>query len=367
VQDPYDVLGVPRGATGDEVKGAFRRLAQRFHPDRNPGDDSAQQKFKEINAAYQILGDPEKRAKFDRFGDAAVQGHGAGGFAGFDFSDLGNLNMDGIFGDLLRGFGIRTGERGDLKKQLTISFEEAAFGVEKVISYERTEACDACQGSGAEPGTPRQTCPGCQGRGRIRMQQGVFPVALERPCPTCRGSGRLISHACHGCRGAGLVARARTITVTIPAGIEDGASRTVSRAGNMPGPDRPAGDLELTINVAPHPFFQRSGDDIICSAPVSFVEAALGGEIELPTLEGRGKLRVPAGTQPGATLRIKNKGIPHRTRGGRGDQLVEIKVEVPTVLTERQRSLLLELASELGREVQPQQMSFVQKLKQFFG
>jgi len=366
VQDPYAVLGVSRGASSDEVKGAFRRLAQRFHPDRNPGDDSAQQKFKEINAAYQILSDPEKRAKFDRFGDASLHGGGAG-VGGFDFSDLGNLNMEGIFGDLLRGFGIRTGERGDLKKQVTVSFEEAAFGAEKQITYERTEPCSACHGSGAEDGYPRQTCPGCHGRGRIRLQQGVFPVAIERACPTCRGTGKLVSHPCQGCRGAGLVAKTRSITVTIPAGIEDGATRTVSRGGNMTSPDRQPGDLELTITVAPHPFFQRSGDDVVCTAPISFVEAALGGEVELPTLEGRGKLRVPPGTQPGAVLRIKNKGIPHRTRSGRGDQLVEVKVEVPTVLTDRQRELLRELASELGREVQPQQMSFVEKLKQFFG
>jgi molecular chaperone DnaJ len=372
VQDPYDVLGVPRGASSDEVKGAFRRLAQRFHPDRNPGDDSAQQKFKEINAAYQILGDPEKRARFDRYGAGSVEGGGAargnGAGFGFDFSDLGNLNMDGIFGDLLRGFGIRGADRGDLKKQVVVTFEEAAFGVEKEITYERNEACPGCHGSGAAEGSSRDTCPGCRGRGRVRIQQGLLPVGLERPCSTCRGTGYLIRHACSNCRGAGLVATARSIIVTIPAGIEDGASRTVQRAGNMLGPERPPGDLELAIHVAPHPFFQRAGDDVVCSAPVSFVEAALGGEIEVPTMEGRGRLKVPAGTQPGTVLRIRNKGIPRRTRGGRGDQLVEVKVEVPTVLTERQRELMRELADELGRDVQqPEQLSFMQKLKQFFG
>jgi molecular chaperone DnaJ len=365
VQDPYDVLGVERGASPDEVKSAFRRLAQRFHPDKNPGDDRAQQKFKEINAAYQILGDPEKRAVFDRFGRSDLGGGAPG--SGFDFVDLGNLNMDGIFGDLLRGFGIRTGERGDLKKEIVVSFEEAAFGAEKELTYERTEACKDCRGSGSEAGHPRETCPACNGRGRVRFQQGIFPVAIERTCSRCHGNGKLVTHPCPTCRGAGLLAVARTISVTIPPGIEHGATRTVERGGNAPRPDRAPGDLELAIVVAPHPFFKRSGDDVTCSVPISFVQAALGGELEVPTLEGKGKLKIPPATQPGNVLRIKGKGIVRRTRSGRGDQLVEVTVEVPTVLSARQRELLQELAKELGDEVQPQQKSFVQKLKEFFG
>jgi len=367
VQDPYDVLGIERGASPDEVKSAFRRLAQRFHPDRNPGDERAQQKFKEINAAYQILSDPDKRAVFDRFGVSGMDGGSGGGFGGFDFGDLGNLNMEGLFGDLLRGFGIRTGDRGDLKKQLVITFEEAAFGIEKELTYERTQACSDCRGTGSEEGHPRETCPACNGRGRVRFQQGILPMAIERSCSRCYGTGKLVTHPCQACRGAGLVATPHTISVSIPPGIESGSTRTVERGGNMPRPDRPAGDLELEVMVAPHPFFRRSGDDVICSAPISFVQAALGGELEVPTLEGKGKLKIPAGTQPGSVLRIKGKGIVRRTRSGRGDQLVEVTVEVPTALTARQRELLHELAKELGADVQPQQKGFMQKLKEFFG
>jgi molecular chaperone DnaJ len=368
VQDPYDVLGVERGASVEEVKSAFRKLAQRFHPDKNPGDDRAQQKFKEINAAYQILGDPEKRAMFDRFGNPAV-GAGSGGFdGGFDFVDLGNLNMDGIFGDFLRGFGIRTGgDRGHLKREIVVSFEEAAFGADKELTYERTESCKDCRGSGSEAGYPRETCPACMGRGRVRFQQGLLPLAIERACSRCHGTGKLVSHPCTTCRGVGLLSTSRTITVTIPPGIEDGSTRTVEGGGNMSRPDGPAGDLELVVSVAPHPFFKRSGDDVVCSAPISFVQAALGGEVFVPTLEGKGKVKVPAGTQPGSVLRLKGKGIARRTRSGRGDQLVEVAVEVPTALTPRQRELLEELSKELGDEVQPQQKTFVQKLKEFFG
>ena len=363
MQDPYEILGVERGATPDEVKTAFRRLAQRYHPDRNPGDERAQQRFKEINAAYQLLSDPEKRAMFDRFGTA--DGNMPTG-VDFDFS---GVSMDGLFGDLLRGFGFGAtvgGDRGDLKKEIVISFEEAAFGAEKELTYERKEACSDCRGSGSEPGHAQEKCATCLGRGRIRFQQGIFPVVLERACSRCNGTGQLVTHPCSACRGAGLVAVARTISVDIPPGIEDGSTRTVDRAGNVPRADKPPGDLELTVVVAPHPFFKRSGDNVVCSVPVSFAVAALGGELEIPTLEGKGKLKVPAGTQAGSVLRIKGKGIPHRSRGGRGDQMVEVTVEVPTQLTARQRELLTELAREFGQDVQPHEKSFVEKLKGLF-
>jgi molecular chaperone DnaJ len=205
------------------------------------------------------------------------------------------------------------------------------------------------------------------GRGRVRFQQGIFPVAIDRTCSRCHGTGKLVSHPCGTCRGAGLLTAQRTISVTIPPGIEHGATRLVEGGGNLSRPDGPTGDLELTVSVAPHPFFKRTGDDVVCSAPISFVQAALGGEVEVPTLEGKGKLKIPAGTQPGSILRIKGKGIARRTRSGRGDQLVEVSVEVPTALTVRQRELLEALAKELGDEVQPQQKTFVQKLKEFFG
>lgn len=365
VRDPYEILGIDRNASPDEVKAAFRRLAPKYHPDRNPDDPTAQERFKEINAAYQVLSDPQKRAAYDRFGDAAFGGGGGPGQV--NFVDFENLNLDGILGDLLRGFGIRTGDRGDLRKEITISFVEAAFGCEKDLTYERIEACSDCRGAGSAPGHVGEVCSVCSGRGRIRYQQGMFPIAVERTCSRCRGTGRIVTHPCSTCRGAGLVSKSRTITITIPPGIEHGASRIVERGGNVTRPDRPPGDLDLVITVEPHPFFKRVGDDVTCTVPISFAQAALGDEIEVPTLEGRGKLRIPPGTQPGTLLRIKGKGVPHRMRSGRGDQLVEIALEVPTKLTPRQRELVEELAKELGIDMQPQQKSFVEKLKNLFG
>ncbi len=363
VLDPYEVLGVGRHTTDAEIKRAFRKLATQHHPDRNPDDPQAQERFKEANAAYQILSDPQKRAAFDRFGPAAFQPGGASPGAGF--TDLGGL--DGIFGDILGAFGIRTGDRGDVRKRVKLTFEEAARGCTQEISYARTDLCDRCHGEGGDPGTPVTACGACGGRGRVRFQQALFPIPVERACSSCRGTGRIPSTPCGTCSGSGLMTHQRTIEVTIPAGIEAGSSRAVEHAGNRVRPDRPAGDLELVIDVAPHPFFQRSGDDVLCRVPVTFAQAAIGGEVEVPTLDGKVRLRVPASTQPGSVLRIRGKGIPHRLRGGCGDQLVEVALEVPTSLTERARELVEELGKELGEEVQPQQRTFVEKLKGLFG
>lgn len=367
VRDPYDILGVDRSATQDEIKSAFRKLATQHHPDKNPGDDGAQQRFKEINAAYQILSDPQKRAAFDRFGAAAIGGAAQGSpFGGVPF-DMSDLNIDGIFGDLLGALGIKVGDRGTLQKEVKITFEEAAFGCQKELKYERVEPCADCSGSGSTPGAGSERCSACNGRGRVRFQQGVFPIAIERPCSRCRGTGRIVLDPCKICRGAGLVPKPRTIEITIPAGIENGAARIVERGGNVARPDRPPGDLELTIRVAPHEFFRRVGDDIVCSLPISFAQAALGSELEIPTLEGKGRMRVPAGTQPGTVLRVKGKGIPRRIATGRGDQLVEVTVEVPTQLTPSQKELIARLAEDLGESVQPQQATFMEKLKSLFG
>jgi molecular chaperone DnaJ len=370
VRDPYDILGVERSATQDEIKAAFRRLASLHHPDKNPGDDGAHLRFKEINAAYQILSDPQKRAAFDRYGEAAMGAHPGQAdnpFAGMPF-DMADLNIDWFFGDLLGALGIKVGDRGVLQKEIKISFEEAAFGCVKEIKYERVEGCETCSGSGAAPGSRVEACSACNGRGRVRFQQGVLPIAIERPCSRCRGSGRAVVDPCKTCRGAGLVGnRTRTIEVTIPPGVENGTTRVVERGGNVARPDRPPGELELTIRVSSHEFFRRAGDDILCSLPVSFAQAALGGEIEIPTLEGKGRLRVPPGTQPGTVLRVKGKGIPRRVTGGRGDQLVEVAVEVPTQLTAKQKELIAQLAEDLGESVQPQQASFMEKLRALFG
>lgn len=369
-RDHYEVLGVSREATPEEIKGAFRKAAARAHPDRNPDDPTAHVRFKEVNAAYQVLSDPQRRAMYDRFGFRAEDPgspFGSGGpFAG-GVVDISDIAIDGILGDLLGVFGVGRGDRGDIKQELEITFEEAAFGAEKKYTYQHLDTCDTCHGSGAAAGFAPETCQACSGRGRVRFQQGILPIAVERTCSKCRGTGRTITHPCGGCKGSGLNAVSSSLLVTIPAGAEEGQTRLVTGAGNRPRPDKPAGDLELTLHVKPHPFFKRNGDDVICQVPLTFPQAALGGEIEVPTLDGKGKLRVPAGTQPGSLLRIKQRGIPRRTGMGRGDQLVEVTVEVPTSLTAKQKEMLEAFARELGEDVQPQRLTFLEKLKDLFG
>lgn len=369
-RDHYDVLGVRRDSTYEEIKSAFKKLAAQWHPDRHPDDPGAHDRFKEINLAYQVLSDENRRSMYDRFGHRAEEPgspFGSGGpFAG-GFVDISDIAIDGILGDLLGVFGVGKGDKGDIKRDLEVTFEEAAFGCEKQMRYERVVSCGDCRGSGAAPGTIPENCGACNGRGRVRFQQGLFPIAVERTCSRCRGTGRTVRDACRTCRGSGLVSSTESIAVTLPAGIEDGATKLVSGAGNKPRADRAPGDLEITVKVRPHPFFQRSGDDVVCTVPVTFTHAALGGEVEVPTLDGKGKLRVPQGTQPGTVLRIKGKGIPHRGGLGRGDQRVEIAIEVPTKLTDRQRTLLEDLQRELGEEVQPQRRTFMEKLRDLFG
>ncbi len=362
MRDPYDVLGVGRNASDAEIRAAFRRKAAQHHPDRNPGDHAAQERFKELNQAHQVLSDPQKRAAWDRFGEAAFRPGGVG--PGVGFADIG---LDGIFGDILGAFGFRGGDRGTVKKKVRLSFEDAAEGCDTKVTYDHMDSCDACRGSGAEPGTSVESCGACGGRGRVRFQQGILPIAVERPCSRCRGVGRIPSTPCARCSGSGLVQVTRTRVVEIPAGIESGASRVVEGAGHRTRPDRPPGDLELVVEVEPHPFFKRAGDDVVCHVPITFAQAALGGEVEVPTLTGKVRLRVPPATQPGSVLRIRGKGLPHRLRGGRGDQLVEVSVEIPTGLSERATELIEELAGELGEDVQPQQKTFVEKLKSLFG
>ncbi len=369
-RDHYEVLGVGRSASADEIKAAFRRLAIMHHPDRNPDDPGAARRFKEINASYQVLSDPQRRAMYDRFGHGAESPGSpfasGGPFAG-GVVDIGDLNIDGILGDLLGVFGVGRGDKGDIKRDLEISFEEAAFGCEKEARYERVVACTDCRGTGSAPGSLPESCSACMGRGRVRFQQGILPIAVERPCSRCRGSGKIVRDPCSTCKGSALVTAPNTLVVSIPAGVEPGATRLVSGAGSIPRPDRAPGDLEITIKVKPHPFFQRTGDDVVCQVPVTFAQAALGAEVEVPTLDGRGKLRVPPGTQPGSVLRVKGKGIPHRVGVGRGDQKVEVSIEVPTQLTPKQRALLEELAKELGEDVQPLQKTFMEKLRDLFG
>ena len=362
MRDPYEVLGVSRAADEAAIKAAFRKLAIQHHPDRNPDDPEAQGRFKEINQAYQILSDADKRAAYDRFGEQAFR-PGGGGVP--DVSDLGGL--EDLFGDLLGAFGFRSGERGTLRKTVEIEFEEAARGVEKQVTYERIDLCSRCNGRGGEPSARFEACGACGGRGRVRFQQALFPIAVERPCSRCRGSGQIPSVPCSACGGNGLTKSERKLEVSIPAGIESGSVRVVDAAGNRTRPDRSAGDLELVIEVRSHPFYKRSGDDILCKVPISFSQAALGGEVEVPTLDGPVRLRIPPSTQVGTVLRIRGRGVPHRLRGGRGDQLVEVTLEIPSRLSERARVLIEELGHELGEQVQPQEQSFMEKLKGLFG
>ncbi len=368
-RDHYEVLGLSRGATPEEIKSAFRKLASLHHPDKNPDDPSAGVRFKEVNQAYQVLSDPQRRGLYDRLGhkaeDPGSPFASSGPFAG-GVVDINDLNIDGFLGDLLGVFGVGKADRGDLKRDLEVTFEEAAFGCEKEFSYERVVPCSDCDATGSAPGTKPDACSMCQGRGRIRIQQGLIPIAVERTCSRCKGSGRIVVTPCKTCKGSALVTHKHTLKVTLPPGVEHGATKLVGGAGNKPRPDRGAGDLEITILVAQHPFFRRVGDDVVCAVPISFVQAALGGEVEVPTLDGKGKLRVPAGTQPGTVLRIKGKGIPYRAGIGRGDQRVEVTIEVPTSLTDRQRALLTELAAESGEDLSPQQKSFMDKLRDLF-
>lgn len=369
-RDHYETLGVPKSAGPDDIKAAFRKLASQHHPDKNPDDPKAAVRFKEINAAYQVLSDPQRRAMYDRFGHRAEEPGSPfasnGPFAGgvVDFSEIA---IDGILGDLLGVFGVGKGDRGDLKRELEVTFEEAAFGTTKTMRYDRIVSCNDCRGSGSAKGSQPETCSACNGRGRVRFQQGLLPIAVERVCQRCKGRGTVVTNACTGCKGSGLITNENTIEVTLPAGVEHGATRVVNGAGNRPRADRPAGDLELEIKVLAHPFFRRAGDDVVCSVPLTFTQCALGAEVEVPTLDGRGKLRVPAGTQPGTTLRIKGKGIARRAGIGRGDQRVEVTVEIPTSLTARQKELIEELSKELGEEVTPLRKGFMEKLRDLFG
>jgi len=362
VRDPYELLGLHHQATTAEVKAAFRKRAAEHHPDRNPGDPEAQVRFRELNEAYQILSDPQKRAAFDRYGPAAFRPGGSDGQAGIP----GFGGLEGLLSDLLGAVGISGGNRGDLRKRVEVSFEEAALGCSQQIAYERVETCDRCHGTGSNPQSAVVVCPGCGGRGRVRLRRGLLTLPLERTCQRCRGSGQIGREACSECDGRGLRPHSHTVTVAIPAGIENGATQVVPRAGNRVRPDQAPGDLEVVVAVSPHPFFQRQGDDVLCDVPISFAQATLGGMLEVMTLDGQLKMRVPPATPSGAMLRLRGKGIPHRLRSGRGDQLVRVTVHVPSELSDRARELIEELGTELGEAVQPQEPSLVERLKELF-
>ena len=367
-RDYYELLGLDRSAVEEDIKKAYRKLALKFHPDRNSGNKEAEEKFKEISEAYQVLTDPEKRAQYDQFGHA-VFGDGGPFRGGFDFT----AGFEDIFGDIFGEF-FGSGatrrrsraQRGeDLRYNLEIGFEEAAFGTEKKIKIPRHGSCDSCHGSGAKPGSSPRTCPTCNGRGQVNFQQGFFSVS--RTCNQCHGQGTIISDPCSACGGAGRVRRFHTLSVKIPPGVETGTRLKLRGEGESGILGGPAGDLYVVIQVEPHPLFFRDGLDIVCDVPISFVQAALGAEIEVPTLEGKVKMKIPAGTQSGKTFRLKGKGIRDVRGYQQGDQHVRVAVETPTHLTHQQRELLKEFAALGGEEVHPLSKGFFDKVKQIFG
>ena len=364
MRDLYEVLGVERGATDAELKAAFRRAAARHHPDRNPDDPGAQQRFTELNGAYQILADAEKRAAYDRYGERAFR-PGAGSTTGgmsVDFADL-----DGLFGDLLGAFGFKTGRsRAPLSKTLSLSFEEAALGCSKRLDYEAVDLCGSCGGRGAEPGARLIQCQHCAGSGRLRLAHGAFFVNLERPCPACRGMGRLPTVACGQCAGKGLAPTRRTVDVDVPPGIESGSAQTIRGAGHRMSPDRPPGDLDVVVNVAAHGSFQRAGYDIKSVAQISFITAALGGQVAVPTLQDVSTLSIPAGTQSGEVLRIRNAGVPRR-RGGRGDHLVLVEVTIPSSVTPEARKLIEDFHDELVEQETRRKRGVMGRLRSWLG
>ena len=353
-RDYYEVLGVSRTATDVEIKSAYRKLALKHHPDRNPGDHAAEEKFKESAEAYSVLADPDKRHLYDRYGHAGLGGAATGGFdpsvfTGFE-DILGGLGDIFGFGDVLGGGRRRGGvQRGaDLRYDLEISFDEAAKGSETTIQIPRQETCETCSGSGAAPGTKATTCPQCQGRGQLRYQQGFFTVA--RTCGQCRGTGSVIAKPCATCKGSGRVQQERKLTVRVPPGIATGQRLRLSGEGEAGGPGGPPGDLYVVIHVQEHPFFHRDGNDLYCEVPLNFPTLALGGEIRIPTLEGEEPFKVPEGTGSGQSFRLRGRGMPDVTGRGRGDLFVTVKVSTPKKLTRDQKKLLEQLATSLPKE-----------------
>jgi len=377
-RDFYDVLGVSRGASADELKKAYRQKAKQLHPDRNSDNPNAEAQFKEVNEAYEALKDPEKKAAYDRFGHAAFEGgmggasrgprggmHPGGGDFGSAFSDV----FEDLFGDFMggggRGGGRQRASRGsDLRYNMRITLEDAYAGVQKSIRVPSLASCDSCNGTGAEGGAEPVTCPTCSGMGKVRAQQGFFTV--ERTCPTCGGLGQIVKNPCKACKGAGRVEKERTLSVNIPAGVETGTRIRLSGEGEAGLRGGPQGDLYIFIELREHPIFQRDGHDLYCRVPISIAAAALGGEVEVPTIDGgRSRVKVPAGSQTGKQMRLRGKGMPALRGGNHGDMLIELTVETPVNLTARQKELLTEFES-LSEHNNPEGQSFFSKVKSFW-
>jgi molecular chaperone DnaJ len=368
-RDYYEVLGVQRNVAAQELKSAFRKVALQYHPDRNPGNPEAEDKFKEASEAYEVLSDPERRAKYDRFGHAGNpfgdMGGAGGGFHGVNINDI----FGDIFGEIFgqqRGGGRRATNRGaDLRYNLEISFEEAAFGCRPKVPIPRPKTCELCKGTGSKSQAAPKTCSTCGGSGELRFTQGFF--AVSRPCTDCHGSGSVVADPCKQCRGQGKVAGEDVLEVQIPAGVDNGTRVRLSGQGEPGERGGPPGDLYVTVIVREHPLFQREEYEVFCEVPVSFVQAALGAKIDVPTLDGKVKMTVPAGTQTGKVFRLKGKGIPHLHSQQRGDQHVRVVVETPTELSGKQRELLEKFAELSGESTHPHSKTFFDKVRELFG
>lgn len=376
-RDFYEVLGVGKNASDAEIKKAYRTMAKQYHPDVNSGDKTSEAKFKEVNEAYEVLSDPQKKARYDQYGHAGVDPNGFGnagaGFGDFDFGGIGDI-FESFFGG--SGFGrsssrSRSGPQkgADLKYSTEISFEEAAFGLEREISINRHENCTACGGSGAKAGTSPTTCTQCNGSGQVQYKQSTpFGQFVNvKACDACRGEGKIISNPCTACSGKGKVRKSVKIKLDIPAGIDDGQTMSLRGEGDPGAKGGPAGDLYVTVKVKPHALFKRQGNDVVCEMPITFVQAVLGAELEVPTLDGKVKYSIPEGTQTGSIFRLKNKGIPYLRGNGRGDQYVKVDIEVPKKLNEKQKAALRGFADISGDEVHEQRKGFFDKMKDALG
>ena len=381
-QNYYEVLGVERGASQDEIKKAYRRLAMKYHPDRNPGDKAAEAKFKEVGEAYAVLSDEQKRAAYDRFGKAGVDPNAAGGFGGGQggFGGFGGMNggadFQSAFGDIFSdlfggGRGRGAGPQGpqptrgnDMSFTVEVSFEDAAHGRKMDIRVPAWEKCETCKGSGCRPGTSKKTCPTCRGAGVVRMSNGLFQV--QQTCPHCHGTGEVISDPCPDCQGTGWKRTTTVLQINIPAGINDGQRIRVSGRGEPGVNGGPAGDLHVYVNVRPHPVFERRGDDVWCEVPITFTQAALGADVVVPTLDGKVSYTVREGTQPGDVFRLKGKGIQRLGGRGRGDQYVRVTVEVPKNLNGKQKELIKQLDGATGDKNYAKRRNFFDKIKKMF-
>ena len=380
-EDYYELLGVQKGATEDELKKAYRKKAVQHHPDKNPGNKQAEEMFKKISHAYEVLKDPEKRAAYDRYGHAAFEGAGAGvprgaGGGGFHdpfdifrevFGQQGGGGGGGIFEEMFGGGGSRGGggqDGSDLRYDLEITLEEAAKGAEREISFRKHVACERCHGSGAEPGSKRVTCSTCRGAGQVRRSGGI--ITFTQTCPTCGGTGTKIEKPCTACRGDGRVLKTTKLNVRIPPGVDNGSRLRSSGNGEAGVAGGQTGDLYIVISVKEHELFERQGDDLFCEIPIKFTLASLGGSIEVPTLFGKASLKIPVGTQSGTTFRLREKGMPSLRGGKQGDQLVRVHVEVPQSLSPEQRKILEDFARVSGDANEPTSKSFFEKAKKFF-